>query len=332
MKNNFLFLGVVISCLSYSTEFEEQEVVLQKSVISASGYEQSLQNTAKNIETITKEDISNKNFKDIGEILENSSLVTVTRNSFGESISMRGSGINSKATVQVLVDGASINPIDINHGTLPLSSVPIQSIEKIEILPGGNGVLYGDGFTGGLINIITKSSVEKSGGSFGFRYGSDNEKKFEAGSSIKVNDNLSFILDYSKEDNDSNRDYENTKNENFNLTTLLKLSEDDKLKIKYSYYNKKSKTAELLTKSELDSDSSQSGVDFTGSELGVKYKALEGSGDELSRSNLKRNEVAVSYDKSLNSNISLNLNTSYAKSENDVASKESTYANFGTMI
>ncbi len=321
MKKHFIYLGLVISALSHAMEPGSEGVYLEKSVISTVGYEQSLQNTTKNIQIITKEEISEKNFKDITEVLESSPLITITRNSVGESIQMRGSGLNSKATVQVLVDGAAINPVDINHGTLPLNSVSVSSIEKIEILPGGNGVLYGDGFTGGLVNIITKSSVDKTGGYVGFRYGSDNERRFETGTSIKVNDNLAFIIDYSKEDNDTNRDYENTKNEHFNLTTLLKLSEDDKLKLQYTYYNKKSKTAELLTKSELDADASQSGVDFTGSEL---TSGAVGSTDQLDRSNLKRNEFAVNYDKTINSKISLNLNMSYQENVNDVYTKELT--------
>ncbi|MGL4864644.1 MAG: TonB-dependent receptor [Cetobacterium sp.] len=332
MKKHFIYLGLVISALSHAMEPSSEGVYLEKSVISTLGYEQSLQNTTKNIQIITKEEISEKNFKDITEVLESSPLITITRNSVGESIQMRGSGLNSKATVQVLVDGAAINPVDINHGTLPLNSVSVSSIEKIEILPGGNGVLYGDGFTGGLVNIITKSSVDKTGGYVGFRYGSDNERRFETGTSVKVNDNLAFIIDYSKEDNDTNRDYENTKNEHFNLTSLLKLSEDDKLKLQYTYYNKKSKTAELLTKAELDANASQSGVDFNGSELGQKYSALEGSTDQLDRSNLTRNEFSMNYDKNINSKLSLNLNMSYQENKNDVKTKESTYANFGTMI
>ncbi|MGL4971187.1 MAG: TonB-dependent receptor, partial [Cetobacterium sp.] len=279
MKKHFIYFGLVISALSHAMEPGGEGVYLEKSVISTVGYEQSLQNTTKNIQIITKEEISEKNFKDVTEVLESSPLITITRNSVGESIQMRGSGLNSKATVQILVNGAGINPVDINHGTLPLNSISVSSIEKIEILPGGNGVLYGDGFTGGLVNIITKSSVDKTGGYVGFRYGSDNERRFETGTSVKVNDKLAFIIDYSKEDNDSNRDYENTKNEYFNLTTLLKLSDDDKLKLQYSYYNKKSKTAELLTKAELDADSSKSGIDFSGSELGSS--ALKGSTDQL---------------------------------------------------
>lgn len=335
MNKYFISLGILISTLGYSMEVEEREVFLEKSIISSVGYEESIQNTPKNIQVITKEEISQKNFKDVAEVLNSSPLITITRNSMGESIQMRGSGINSKATVQVLIDGTSINPVDINHGTLPLNSVSIESIEKIEILPGGNGVLYGDGFTGGLVNIITKSSVDKTGGYLGYRYGSENENIFDVGTSLKVNDYVSFILNYSKEDSKTNRDSEKINSEHVDFTTLLNLTENDKLKLQYSYYNKKNKTANLLTKEQLKSNSSQSGVDFDGSYLGNNsgnsYPLLEGTGDILDKSDLRRDEFSFNYNKNLNSSLEFNLNGSYQKNTNDMKTKEATYANFGSM-
>ncbi|MGL5802659.1 MAG: TonB-dependent receptor plug domain-containing protein, partial [Cetobacterium sp.] len=104
MNKYFISLGILISTLNYSMEPEENGVFLEKSVISSVGYEDSIQNTPKNIQIITKEEISEKNFKNVTETLNSSPLITITRNSVGESIQMRGSGINSKATVQVLVD------------------------------------------------------------------------------------------------------------------------------------------------------------------------------------------------------------------------------------
>ena len=335
MNKYFISLGILISTLNYSMELEENGIFLEKSVISSVGYEDSIQNTPKNIQIITKEEISEKNFKNVTETLNSSPLITITRNSVGESIQMRGSGINSKATVQVLVDGTSINPVDINHGTLPLNSIALSSIERIEILPGGNGVLYGDGFTGGLVNIITKDSIEKTNGNIGYRYGSKGENIFDTGTSLKVNDYVSFILNYSKENSQTNRDNEKINSEHVDFTTLLNLTKDDKLKLQYSYYNKKNKTANLLTKDQLKNNSSQSGVDFDGSYLknnsSNKYPLLEGTGDILDKSNLRRDEFSFNYTKKINNEFEFNLNGSYQKNTNDVTTKEATYANFGSL-
>ncbi|WP_297407603.1 TonB-dependent receptor [uncultured Cetobacterium sp.] len=326
-----LFLLAFICASAQGADLYTEGVILNESVISTSGYEESLKNTPKNIQIITKEDIEENNYKDVSEILESSSLISISKNSIGESIQMRGSGLNSKGTVQILVDGTSINPVDINHGIIPLNSIEVANIEKIEILPGGNGVLYGDGFTGGMVNIITKSTVEKTKSYVGARYGENNQKKFETGSSIKVNDNIGLIINYSNENNKTDRDFENNKSQHFDITSLLKISEKDKLSLKYSYYNKKSETAELLNKEEFESNKSQSGVDFNGAEFGKKYKGLKGSGDILDKSKLRRDEFSFNYNRSISSDLELNIKGSYQKNKNDIKSKEETYANFPTL-
>jgi iron complex outermembrane receptor protein len=70
-----------------------------------------------------------------------------------------------------LLDGRRLNPIDSSD--IAWSVIPMATIERIEIASGGYGVQYGDGATGGVINIITNSqaaqsnAVQISAGSFG---------------------------------------------------------------------------------------------------------------------------------------------------------------------
>jgi iron complex outermembrane receptor protein len=86
-------------------------------------------------------------------------------------VSMRGFGENSFGRVVVLVDGKKLNTPDMQG--LNWLSVPLSSIDRIEILDGPSAVLYGSGAVGGVINIITKKAVKvfgvsliASGGSF----------------------------------------------------------------------------------------------------------------------------------------------------------------------
>ncbi|WJJ93551.1 TonB-dependent receptor plug domain-containing protein [Neopusillimonas aromaticivorans] len=57
----------------------------------------------------------------------------------------------------VLLNGQRLS--DFEGGTARLSSIPIESIERIEILRGSGAVQYGSGATAGTINIITKSPI-----------------------------------------------------------------------------------------------------------------------------------------------------------------------------
>lgn len=328
-----LLAAFIISAAAYAEN--TAEVTLDKTYVkSTNGFEESLQNTPKNIQVITQSEIEEKNYKDVYEILENSPLITIKNDAIGQSIEMRGSGLNSKGTVQVMVDGMSLNPIDINHGTLPLNSIPVSNIEKIEILPGGNGVLFGDGANGGVVNIITKDSVEKNESYVGARYGSNNEKIFKTGAAAKINDRFSVLVNYQGEDSKTNRDDETNKNYNIDATGLIKIDDKSNLSIRYAHYEKETKTADLLTRDEWKADNNQSGVDKTGDKLPTSGRPniggmqlpvsgkLDNSYDILSKSEIKRDDISTNYKRELTDNLDFNLTASWQKTTNDINQKE----------
>src|SRR3569623_2131911 len=96
------------------------------------------------------------------------------------TVDMRGFGAFGTANTLVLINGRRVNDIDL--GGVDLSTIPLQSIDRIEITRGNSGaVLYGDNAVGGIINIVTKTGaggppvsgrVEAGIGSFGQRFGS----------------------------------------------------------------------------------------------------------------------------------------------------------------
>lgn len=73
-------------------------------------------------------------------------------------LDLRGFGTNGSQNMVVLVDGVRMNENEL-VGTV-LSTIPVDSVERIEIMRGGSSVLYGEGATGGVINIITKRGAE----------------------------------------------------------------------------------------------------------------------------------------------------------------------------
>ncbi|EHO22276.1 hypothetical protein HMPREF9466_00119 [Fusobacterium necrophorum subsp. funduliforme 1_1_36S] len=80
-------------------------------------------------------------------------------------IALRGSGEKTVMRVKVLLDGTSISTIDESMGIIPFNAIPVNSVEKIEIIPGGGITLYGSGSSSGVINIVTKSDKAKDYGS-----------------------------------------------------------------------------------------------------------------------------------------------------------------------
>lgn len=69
-------------------------------------------------------------------------------------LDLRGFGTNSAQNTVVLVDGVRLNENELAHTVL--STIPLDTVERIEITRGGSSVLYGDGATGGVINIVTR--------------------------------------------------------------------------------------------------------------------------------------------------------------------------------
>ena len=80
------------------------------------------------------------------------------------SLDLRGFGSASDQNVVIMVDGIRISE---NEGaTALMSSIPVEAIERIEIVRGGSSVMYGEGATSGTIQIITKrGTAGKTSGS-----------------------------------------------------------------------------------------------------------------------------------------------------------------------
>ncbi len=70
------------------------------------------------------------------------------------SLDLRGFGVNSSQNMVVVLDGVRLSENEQSNALL--STIPIDTVERIEITRGGSSVLYGEGATGGVISIVTK--------------------------------------------------------------------------------------------------------------------------------------------------------------------------------
>ncbi|QOY95755.1 TonB-dependent receptor [Massilia sp. UMI-21] len=75
------------------------------------------------------------------------------------ALDLRGFGANSAQNLVILVDGVRLNENELANAVL--SSIPVDIVERIEIGRGGSSVLWGEGATGGVINIITRRGVQQ---------------------------------------------------------------------------------------------------------------------------------------------------------------------------
>ncbi|MBU3587276.1 TonB-dependent receptor [Polynucleobacter sp. 31A-FELB] len=127
-------------------------------VVSGSRFEENLNEVPANVKVITRDEIANSTSNNIPDVLSQIGGLVVRSSNSGQlnldaTVDMGGFGATANSNTLILVDGQRMNPID-SLG-VAWESIPIDSIERIEIVQGGASVQYGNGAVGGVINIIT---------------------------------------------------------------------------------------------------------------------------------------------------------------------------------
>lgn len=145
------------SLLSIHAVASEQEVM----VVTASGFQQKIEDSAASISVITREQLEKRAYRDVTDALKDVPGVVVTGGGSSSDISIRGMG--SKYTL-MLVDGKKVD----SRGTRPNSDgpgieqgwlPPLQAIERIEVVRGPMSSRYGSDAMGGVINVITRKTT-----------------------------------------------------------------------------------------------------------------------------------------------------------------------------
>jgi iron complex outermembrane receptor protein len=128
-------------------------------VITATRFPDTKRDLPVGVTLISADDIRRSASSNLGDILAQFGLL-LTRDLAGtlnQSLDLRGFGVTGDQNTLVLLDGVRISENEIQPASL--SSIPLESIERIEIVRGSGSVLYGGGATGGTINIIRRQGA-----------------------------------------------------------------------------------------------------------------------------------------------------------------------------
>jgi outer membrane receptor for ferrienterochelin and colicins len=142
------------------------EAEIEETVVTATRTAVSLKDAPGAITVITAEDIKDMNANDILDIIRESAGISLIGRGVGgrNVISIRG--LNSWHSL-IMIDGKRISASDaaFGHSDFEQNWVPLENIERIEVVRGPLSALYGSEAMGGVINIITKKTTAKWRGS-----------------------------------------------------------------------------------------------------------------------------------------------------------------------
>ncbi|MBC5783215.1 TonB-dependent receptor [Ramlibacter sp. USB13] len=122
------------------------------------------------------------------------------------SFDLRGFGATADANQVVILDGLRLSEGDL--AAPRLAGIPIESIERIEVLRGSGAVLYGEGATGGVIVITTRSGAGKQRSSGGTAYaaaGSEHLRELRASGTVVTPNGFAIDADAQKRKSDGFR-------------------------------------------------------------------------------------------------------------------------------
>ncbi len=130
-------------------------------VVTASATEQNVKDAPASISVITQQDLQRKPVQNLKDVLRDVPGVQLTNEGDNrKGVSIRG--LSSSYTL-ILVDGKRVNSRNavFRHNDFDLNWIPVDAIERIEVVRGPMSSLYGSDALGGVVNIITKKIGQK---------------------------------------------------------------------------------------------------------------------------------------------------------------------------
>lgn len=164
MHNRFAIAAIAAAVVStFSVHAQQGKSALDDStvIITASRFRSSAIEQPIAVQIVTADEIRDSSATTVAEVLNKLGGVHTRINFVGvpdAPLDLRGFGMTGNENTLVLVNGQRIS--ENEQAAARLSAIPINAIERIEILRGAGAVLYGGGATGGTINIITRSPVD----------------------------------------------------------------------------------------------------------------------------------------------------------------------------
>ncbi len=204
-KKHFLRQALAAAIISQTSPLtlaaEQNTYELEEVIITAQKRDERLTEVPISIANVNAEDIKQtgiRQLKEVAEYVPNLSISSGT--DFTSSVSIRGVGANSRnigfdTRVGVYLDGVYL-------GQSPALNQELLDLERIEVLRGPQGTLFGKNTVAGAINLISKKPEDRFSGSVGMELGNYNSRQVSASLNLPLTDTLYSKVAINKQQRD----------------------------------------------------------------------------------------------------------------------------------
>src|SRR4051812_20436219 len=249
---NLLLVGALWAA-SVARAEENSDVVAEEVVVTATRFEEKPGDQPIGVTIISGEDIRSSGETSLPRLLARQVGVVVRDNSGSPDmqVDLGGVGVTGDQNTLVLLDGHRLSEYELT--TPRWASIPLESIDRIEIVRGSGAVLYGGGATGGVINIITKAAQRQTRSFDAFAgAGSYNTRDYRVGGQI-ANESIGLSLNGARYSSDNYRENNRVEQENF-VADLRTFDPSHSLSLKVGYDQQDLRLPGFRTEAELASD------------------------------------------------------------------------------
>ncbi len=268
-------LSLITATLLLTTHTHADETLEPITIVSTTKTTQSIQNTTSNVTVITAEEIEEKGFQTVTQVINTVAGISVTNSGgLGQQTSFFVRGADS-GKVLVLLDGMRLNDPSTTNGTALLDNLTTHNIKQIEIIKGGASSIWGSNASAGVINMITKEAKEGIHGTVGLNYGSYNTRGTDADLSYKDEKITAQVLaSYLKTDGFSalaprSAEEDGYENRNYTVKFGYDLDANNKLNLSYNRIKTDTEYDDSFSVDQADDDYSHATSDQ--SNIGMDY-------------------------------------------------------------
>ena len=194
LNNKFLF---TIPLLLFGISLSAQENIIEEVFVTAEKRSESLQDISQAVTALNDRDIESKNIESMVDLSAIVPGVTVSKNEgYKTVISIRGIGNETN-------QNAIAAPSVAFHmdGIFVASPFALQTdfidVDRIEVIRGPQGTLFGQNSTGGAINVISKKpSMNESFGKSDITFGNYGLSKFRSSNNIPLGQNIASRISF----------------------------------------------------------------------------------------------------------------------------------------